>query len=111
MLTQSKSVKPTNKIINPFQKFGNDIRRVLPNGSPVIAVVVISCNRVTIQQCLDELLKWRPSMEQFPIIVSEDCSHQPTINVIRSYGDQVTLIQVSVKPSSSPYFLSFHNKL
>ncbi|KAK6620244.1 hypothetical protein RUM44_006645 [Polyplax serrata] len=75
------------------EKFGNDIRRVLPNGSPVIAVVVISCNRVTIQQCLDELLKWRPSMEQFPIIVSEDCSHQPTINVIRSYGDQVTLIQ------------------
>lgn len=66
----------------------------LDNGGPVIAVLVFSCNRVTVQRCLDQLLKWRPSKEQFPIIVSQDCSHQATTDVILSYGDQVTLIRV-----------------
>lgn len=70
-------------------------KKTLENGAPVIAVLVISCNRVTVRYCLDELIKWRPSKEQFPIIVSQDCSHQATTEVIRSYGDQVTLIQVS----------------
>lgn len=66
----------------------------LENGEPVIAILVLSCNRVTVAQCLDELLRWRPSKEQFPIIVSQDCSHQPTTDVILSYGDQITLIKV-----------------
>ncbi|EEB15549.1 alpha-1,3-mannosyl-glycoprotein 2-beta-N-acetylglucosaminyltransferase, putative [Pediculus humanus corporis] len=65
----------------------------LENGEPVIAILVLSCNRVTVAQCLDELLRWRPSKEQFPIIVSQDCSHQPTTDVILSYGDQITLIK------------------
>ncbi|KAL0267937.1 UNVERIFIED_CONTAM: hypothetical protein PYX00_010065 [Menopon gallinae] len=65
----------------------------LENGGPVIAVLVLSCNRETVQRCLNQLLKWRPSKQQFPIIVSQDCSHQPTTDVILSYGDQLTLIK------------------
>lgn len=68
----------------------------LENGGPVIAVLVFSCNRETVKRCLNQLLKWRPSKQQFPIIVSQDCSHQPTTDVILSYGDQLTLIKVSL---------------
>lgn len=58
-----------------------------------IAVVVFSCNRVTIRRNLDQLLKHRPDAKSFPIIVSQDCAHEPTRRTIASYGDQLQLIQ------------------
>ncbi|XP_022246568.1 alpha-1,3-mannosyl-glycoprotein 2-beta-N-acetylglucosaminyltransferase-like isoform X2 [Limulus polyphemus] len=61
--------------------------------SPIIGVLVFSCNRITIKRNLDQLLKYRPSKEQFPIVVSQDCGHEPTTKVIQSYGDQLTLIR------------------
>ncbi|XP_015120792.1 alpha-1,3-mannosyl-glycoprotein 2-beta-N-acetylglucosaminyltransferase [Diachasma alloeum] len=63
------------------------------NGAPVIPVIVFSCNRVTVRRCLDQLIKLRPSAEQFPIIVSQDCNHQQTSDVIRSFGEKVVHIQ------------------
>ncbi|XP_008214375.1 alpha-1,3-mannosyl-glycoprotein 2-beta-N-acetylglucosaminyltransferase [Nasonia vitripennis] len=65
----------------------------LINGQPVIAVLVISCNRVTVRRCLDQLIKFRPSSEQFPIIVSQDCNHSQTSQVIESYGQKIIHIQ------------------
>ncbi|XP_076237692.1 alpha-1,3-mannosyl-glycoprotein 2-beta-N-acetylglucosaminyltransferase isoform X2 [Calliopsis andreniformis] len=65
----------------------------LPNGSPIIAVLVFSCNRVTVQRCLNQLIKYRPSIEQFPIIVSEDCQHRQTAEVIARYGNEIIHIQ------------------
>ena len=59
----------------------------------VAAVLVIACNRPTVKRSLDLLLQYRPSGKQFPIIVSQDCGHQPTADVIRSYGTQVSFIQ------------------
>ena len=69
-------------------------RKTLADGSPIIAVLVFSCNRLTVQRCLDQLIKLRPSAEQFPIIVSQDCEHKQTADVIKSYGDEVVHIQV-----------------
>lgn len=66
----------------------------LPNGSPILAILVFSCNRITVQRCLDQLIKYRPSVEQFPIIVSEDCQHRQTADVIARYGNQIVHIQV-----------------
>ncbi|XP_074107324.1 alpha-1,3-mannosyl-glycoprotein 2-beta-N-acetylglucosaminyltransferase isoform X1 [Cotesia typhae] len=65
----------------------------LVNDSPIIAVLVISCNRITVQRCLDQLIKLRTNADQFPIIVSQDCEHKQTADVIKSYGDQVVHIQ------------------
>lgn len=59
----------------------------------VAAVLVIACNRPTVKRCLDLLLQYRPSAKQFPVIVSQDCDHKPTADVIRSYGTQVSFIQ------------------
>lgn len=61
---------------------------------PSIAVLVIACNRVEyVKQTLDELLKHRPSAGLFPIIVSQDCGHQPTSDAIASYGARITHIK------------------
>lgn len=59
----------------------------------VAAIVVIACNRPTVKRCLDQLLKYRPSAKQFPIIVSQDCGHQETADAIAAYKDQVTHIK------------------
>ncbi|XP_017003370.2 alpha-1,3-mannosyl-glycoprotein 2-beta-N-acetylglucosaminyltransferase [Drosophila takahashii] len=65
----------------------------LANGEPVFPVLVFACNRVSVKKCIDNLVQYRPSVEQFPIIVSQDCGDEPTKEVILSYGQQVTLIE------------------
>ncbi|XP_061521348.1 alpha-1,3-mannosyl-glycoprotein 2-beta-N-acetylglucosaminyltransferase b [Phycodurus eques] len=59
----------------------------------VIPILVIACDRVTIKRSLDRLIKYRPSQELYPIIVSQDCGHTETAGVIGSYGNQVTHIR------------------
>ena len=59
----------------------------------VAAVLVIACNRPEVKRCLDSLLKYRPSEEKFPIVVSQDCGHQETAQVIASYGKIVHFIK------------------
>ncbi|KAG1663098.1 Alpha-1,3-mannosyl-glycoprotein 2-beta-N-acetylglucosaminyltransferase [Nymphon striatum] len=73
----------------------------------VISVLVISCNRIAIKRCLDLLIKYRPSKEQFPIVVSQDCNHQPTSDIIKSYGNEVTHIK---HPDQSDIALSVKEK-
>ncbi|XP_017484356.1 PREDICTED: alpha-1,3-mannosyl-glycoprotein 2-beta-N-acetylglucosaminyltransferase [Rhagoletis zephyria] len=65
----------------------------MPNGDPVIPILVIACNRVSIRKCLDNLVQYRPNADQFPIIVSQDCGDQQTKKAILSYESQVTLIE------------------
>ncbi|KAI5099140.1 alpha-1,3-mannosyl-glycoprotein 2-beta-N-acetylglucosaminyltransferase isoform X1, partial [Silurus meridionalis] len=59
----------------------------------VIPILVMACNRVTVTRCLDKLIKYRPSPELFPIIVSQDCGHTQTADVIASYGSKLTHIK------------------
>lgn len=42
-------------------------------------------------------LRYRPSAGLFPIIVSQDCGHQPTADAIASYGARVTHIKVRLQ--------------
>ncbi|KAL2080363.1 hypothetical protein ACEWY4_024156 [Coilia grayii] len=56
---------------------------------PVIPILVIACDRVTVRRSLDKLIQYRPSADLHPIIVSQDCGHADTARVIGSYGSQV----------------------
>lgn len=58
-----------------------------------LVVVVMACDRPSVNRNLDQLIKYRPSPERFPIIVSQDCGHGPTANMIESYLRQVTHIK------------------
>ncbi|XP_065332768.1 alpha-1,3-mannosyl-glycoprotein 2-beta-N-acetylglucosaminyltransferase isoform X1 [Cloeon dipterum] len=60
---------------------------------PVILVIVFAYNRPSVSRCLNELIKYRPSKEQFPIVVTQDGDHEETAQVIASYGDNVTHIR------------------
>lgn len=72
------------------------MKQKLPDGSPIIAILVVSCNRVTVDRCLEQLIRLRPSKEQFPIIVSQDCDHRQTADVIARYGNQLLHIKVYI---------------
>ncbi|NXH17435.1 MGAT1 acetylglucosaminyltransferase, partial [Bucco capensis] len=54
-----------------------------------LPILVMACDRSTVRRCLDKLLRYRPSAQRFPIIVSQDCGHLETSKVISSYGDEV----------------------
>lgn len=49
-----------------IQKHGNGKFK-----GPVIPVLVFACNRVSVRNCLENLINYRPNAEQFPIIVSQ----------------------------------------
>ncbi|EDW09032.1 alpha-1,3-mannosyl-glycoprotein 2-beta-N-acetylglucosaminyltransferase [Drosophila mojavensis] len=65
----------------------------LANGEPVIPILVFACNRISVVKCLENLVQYRPSVEQFPIIVSQDCGDELTKQAIQSFGNQLTLIE------------------
>lgn len=57
-----------SKLLNQLQQLNK------PNVNlkgPVIAVLVFACNRVSVSNCLDDLVKYRSNPHQFPIIVSQ----------------------------------------
>lgn len=41
------------------------------NNGPIIPVLVFACNRISVRNCLDDLVQYRPNAYQFPIIVSQ----------------------------------------
>lgn len=58
-----------------------------------MALLVIACNRPSVGRCLDRIFKYKPKDVEIPIIVSQDCGHEATANVIKSYGEKVMHIQ------------------
>jgi alpha-1,3-mannosyl-glycoprotein beta-1,2-N-acetylglucosaminyltransferase len=66
---QNANELPFNNKINFNGKYiDGDVNK------PVIPVIVFACNRVSVSRSLDLLIKYRPSREQFPIIVSQVCA-------------------------------------
>nr|CAG4646273.1 EOG090X06K9 [Macrothrix elegans] len=84
-----------SKIIQELQNLESQVKGVDNSqyNSVVLPVIVFSCNRPDVRRSLDGLLKYRPDAAKFPIIVSQDCGHTGTADIIRSYGTQVTHIQ------------------
>lgn len=90
-LKEEQKSEETHQTVSPYKR--DMISTKAATSDFVAAVLVIACNRPTVKRCLDLLLEYRPSAKQFPIVVSQDCGHEPTANVIRSYGSQVSFIQ------------------
>lgn len=57
---------PNRHNLSLIQKHGNGEFK-----GPVIPVLVFACNRVSVRNCLENLVNYRPNAEQFPIIVSQ----------------------------------------
>ena len=78
-------------VTSPIKKDPVTIKAVESNvNSRRMAVLVIACNRPdAISRCLDKIFQYKPTDANMPVIVSQDCGHGPTSNVIKSYGDKV----------------------
>ncbi|XP_052743154.1 alpha-1,3-mannosyl-glycoprotein 2-beta-N-acetylglucosaminyltransferase [Bicyclus anynana] len=85
------------EIVNEPLKSENDIN-MPQDGNIVLPILVIACDRVTVKRCLDNLVKFRPDKDTFPIIVSQDCGHNETYKVIRSFTDADPSITVVQQP-------------
>lgn len=93
--TERKLAAENEKDVN-----ANDVHQSSAE-EPVIAVLVMACNRVTISRCLDNLIKYRPSKTIFPIIVSQDCDHGPTYDVIKRYVTPDSGVMVVQQPEKN----------
>ncbi|TGZ56572.1 Alpha-1,3-mannosyl-glycoprotein 2-beta-N-acetylglucosaminyltransferase [Temnothorax longispinosus] len=92
-VSQNEQGPTQDTILSTEATHSTPSRQKLPDGSPIIAILVVSCNRITVERCLNQLIKLRPSKEQFPIIVSQDCDHRQTADVIARYGNQLLHIK------------------
>ncbi|XP_013884188.1 alpha-1,3-mannosyl-glycoprotein 2-beta-N-acetylglucosaminyltransferase a [Austrofundulus limnaeus] len=98
-----------SQILNDWSLWKPKDRKVRPPSPPVIPILVMACNRVTVKRCVDKLIQHRPSADLHPILVSQDCGHAETAQVIRSYGDKVThlsqpdLSDVPVRPEHKKF--------
>ncbi|CAP34231.2 Protein CBR-GLY-13 [Caenorhabditis briggsae] len=89
-----------------------------------IPVLVFSCNRAqAVRDHVQKLIKYRPSKEQFPIIVTQDCDNENVKIEVQKFGDQVQYIKhlagdkanITIPPShrqfTAYYRIARHYKL
>jgi alpha-1,3-mannosyl-glycoprotein beta-1,2-N-acetylglucosaminyltransferase len=66
-LVETETENHVNNILIDFEgKYVND-----DYNKPVIPIIVFACNRVAVSRSLKLLIQYRPSKQQFPIIVSQ----------------------------------------
>lgn len=57
---------------------------------------MLACNRVSMNLSLNHLVQYRSKFpdghKRFPIYVSQDCNDEDVLNLLRSYGDQITVL-------------------
>ncbi|XP_026742000.1 alpha-1,3-mannosyl-glycoprotein 2-beta-N-acetylglucosaminyltransferase [Trichoplusia ni] len=87
--------------VDEFEETEPEIESVQSSDQLILPVLVIACDRVTVKRCLDNLVKFRPSKETFPIIVSQDCGHNATYEVIKSFTELDSSISVVRQPDLS----------
>lgn len=54
-----------------LKKLTKDYLNVVDFNGPVIPILVFACNRISVRNCLENLIRYRPNARQFPIIVSQ----------------------------------------
>lgn len=66
--------------------------------APVIAVLVLVCDRVSVTRTLDQIFKYKPDDDRFPVILSLDCGkrHKKVDALVhKKYGKQLTYMKVN----------------
>lgn len=95
-LTERKSLENVEKTKPNSHKSinnGNSPKSKGKSNAKKMALLVLACNRIEVRRCLDKIFRYLPNDGSIPVIVSQDCGHQQTASVIRSYGDKLELIQ------------------
>lgn len=90
----NESISQALKSLNNKSPVAPPARQTVNTDETRIAVLVIACHRPTaIKNHLDQLIEKRGKssrmIAKFPIIVSQDCNHAETAQVIESFGDSL----------------------
>ena len=85
-LQQSKVESP-KKELSDANLNSPEIENEVAKETLQVPVLVIACNRPTVSRALDSILAARSNGEMFPIVVSQDCGHPETLNVIKKYSN------------------------
>ncbi|XP_063384081.1 alpha-1,3-mannosyl-glycoprotein 2-beta-N-acetylglucosaminyltransferase-like [Cydia fagiglandana] len=82
-----------------------DVRNdVLP-----VLVMMMTCDRTYyLKRCLESLVRYRPDSSIYPIIVSQDCCHEETLQIIKSFADIDPTITFIEQPADQSDILG-HN--
>ncbi|XP_061715989.1 alpha-1,3-mannosyl-glycoprotein 2-beta-N-acetylglucosaminyltransferase-like [Cydia pomonella] len=67
----------------------------------VLPVLVMACNRPYLKRCLESLVRYRPDNNSYPIIVSQDCRHEETRQIIQSFAYVDPTISFVEQPDQS----------
>lgn len=79
----SQQFKANNEVINAAHKYLDHKNSLKTNyekpksrfeteyKGTIIPVLVLACNRISVSRCLDQLIRYRPNPDQFPILVSQ----------------------------------------
>ncbi|TRY74448.1 hypothetical protein TCAL_04948 [Tigriopus californicus] len=79
---------------------GGPAESVRGSVGPIMPLLMFACNRVTVAQAVDLILAIRGDrVQKFPLIVSQDCGHKATRDVLLGYGDQIIFLE---QPHQSP---------
>lgn len=67
---------------------------------PIIPILVFACNRISVRNCLDNLIQYRPNANQFPIIVSQVSYERAFVRLIIVLLPRIpTCKRVATKPT------------
>lgn len=85
-----RQLSHNSELLQQLQKLDEEIRRTttprpIRAEDTIIPILLIACDRTTVSRSLDLLIKYNPNKKRFPIIVSQDCGHKPTADVIQRY--------------------------
>ncbi|XP_062587402.1 alpha-1,3-mannosyl-glycoprotein 2-beta-N-acetylglucosaminyltransferase-like isoform X2 [Saccostrea cucullata] len=85
-----RQLSQNSELLQQLQKLDREIHKTttpvpLNVDKIILPILLIACDRTTVSRSLDLLLKYRPNKDKFPIIVSQDCGHKPTADVIQRY--------------------------
>ena len=84
---QLSKIESPKKELSDANLNSPDIENDVAKDSLQVPVLVIACNRPTVSRALDSILAARSNGEMFPIVVSQDCGHIETLNVIKKYSN------------------------
>ncbi|KAI9342673.1 GNT-I family-domain-containing protein [Obelidium mucronatum] len=95
-LVPTVALPPSSKVAVPRSSL-QYLMKARELQSEILPVIVIGCNRVSIERALDPLIKYRKNDMKFPIIVSLDCGVQAVEDLITTkYGSKLTLWKTPV---------------
>ncbi|XP_062619565.1 alpha-1,3-mannosyl-glycoprotein 2-beta-N-acetylglucosaminyltransferase-like isoform X2 [Saccostrea cucullata] len=85
-----RQLSQNSELLQQLQKLDREIHKTttpvpINVAKIILPILLIACDRTTVSRSLDLLLKYRPNKDKFPIIVSQDCGHKPTADVIQRY--------------------------